>query len=240
MWRVANSLDVLLDEINRAAPNRSKVSDGSIGDAAHASRDSDHNPWRIVNGIGVVGARDFTHDPPGGLDCAVLAANLVELYRAGHPALGSGAYTIWQRRIISRDRFGEGWRPYTGSNPHDHHLHQSVATAAAGFDSNAPWGVMEGADVALDKDEVQRIARAVWNQELLAGEDQVRAGRLLVQTHNRADVGARLGRIVEGLDQLEAGQRDDANRDQVRKLRDVVRELRQDLAEHDAGHGEVE
>lgn len=140
-WRVARSLDVLLAEVNAAAPNRSKISDGSIGDAAHASRDSDHNPWRRgADGMPVVGARDFTHDPADGLDCNKLASSVAALL-GKHSALGSGAYVIWNRRIISRDRLGEGWRAYTGSNPHDKHCHVSVCTSPAGFDSTAPWNV---------------------------------------------------------------------------------------------------
>lgn len=137
-WRVAYSLDVLLDEINAYAPDRSKVSDGSIGDAAHASRSSDHNPWRQAGGQGVVGARDFTHDPAGGLDCDLLAA-LLASQLGKHPALGSGAYVIWEAQIISTDRLSEGWRSYSGSNEHRSHLHLSVGTNASDFDSRAPW-----------------------------------------------------------------------------------------------------
>lgn len=135
-WRTARSLDTLLAEINRAAPYRSVKSDGSIGDQAHSARTSDHNP----NRSGVVRARDFTHNPAGGLDCNVLAARLV-LLLGRHPALGSGAYIIWDGRIISTDRLNEGWRDYDG-NPHSHHLHLSVAKAAGGYDSTVPWGVM--------------------------------------------------------------------------------------------------
>lgn len=138
-WRVARSLDTLLAELNAAAPGRSKVSDGSIGDAAHASRSSDHNPWVTLAGVGIVRARDFTHDPGGGLDCNDLADYLVRLIGV-HPALTSGAYVIWNRRILSFDRRAEGWRTYTGSNPHDHHLHLSVALSVSGYDSTAPWG----------------------------------------------------------------------------------------------------
>lgn len=143
-WRVARSLQVLLSEIDAAAPRRSKVSDGSIGDASHASRSSDHNPWVKLNGQGIVRARDFTHDPAGGVDCNDLAKALVALLaKGGHPALRSGAYVIWNRRIYSFDRRSEGWREYTGSNPHNHHLHLSVATAPEGFDSGAAWSVMK-------------------------------------------------------------------------------------------------
>lgn len=141
-WRMAHSLDTLLAELNEAAPKRSKVSDGGIGDAAHASRDSDHNPWVTRGGVGIVRARDFTHDPAGGLDCGRLATELADLLAAkSHPALGMGAYIIFRRRILSRARLADGWRRYDGSNPHEHHLHLSVALDAAGYDSTKPWRV---------------------------------------------------------------------------------------------------
>lgn len=150
MARQARSLDILLAEVNAAHGDRSKVSDGGLGDPAHASRASDHN----ANEAGVWRARDFTDDRVDDnrdgddddmLDCDKLAARLVAMYHQVpvHPAMGSGAYTIWESRIYSYDRRREGWRPYSGPNPHDKHLHQSVATAASGYDSTAPWGVME-------------------------------------------------------------------------------------------------
>lgn len=135
-WRMAKSLDVLLAEVNASAPRRSKVSDGGIGDAAHASRTSDHNPWVKVGGVGVVRARDFTDDPPGGLSARALADHLASLL-GKHPALGTGGYVIFNGRIISTSRRGEGWRPYTGLNAHKQHVHVSVGLN--GFDSTAPW-----------------------------------------------------------------------------------------------------
>lgn len=143
-WRVARSLDVLLNELNAAAPRRNKASDGSIGDAAHATRTSDHNPWVVYGGQGIVRARDFTHDPANGLDCQELATALAALIAVGaHPACRSGAYVIWQGHIYSFDRRHEGWRRYSGSNPHNHHLHLSVATDPAGFDSTTAWRVID-------------------------------------------------------------------------------------------------
>lgn len=155
-WRLARSLETLRDEINNAAPKRSKVSDGSIGDTAHSSRASDHNP----NGAGVVRAIDVTHDPAGGLDCNEFATDLAGLIGT-HPALRSGGYLIWSGRILSADRRSEGWRRYTGSNPHNHHLHVSVATAAAGYDSTAPWGVMkEHEDMTPEQDKRLKTVEA--------------------------------------------------------------------------------
>lgn len=127
-WRVAHSLDVLLGQLNALAPNRSKVSDGSIGDAAHSSRESDHNP----DAQGIVRARDFTHDPAGGLDCHWLAAQLVA---SGDPRI---KYVIWDRRI-----WQGSWQPYSGINPHTKHLHLSVVAGAAA-DTTTPWNLGTG------------------------------------------------------------------------------------------------
>ncbi|GEP38904.1 hypothetical protein NPS01_25670 [Nocardioides psychrotolerans] len=154
-WRTAYSLDELLDAINAAAPDRSKAADGSIGDTAHSSRTSDHNP----NPAGVVRARDFTHDPAGGFDAHAFAEDIRQLGIAGHPALGPGAYVISRGRIASAT-YGWDWRDYDGSNPHDHHTHVSVATAAAGYDSNALWGVMQEDTMQdADFDKIRTIAR---------------------------------------------------------------------------------
>lgn len=126
--RVARSLDVLLKQLNTAAPRRSKVSDGALGDVAHALRTSDHNP----NGAGIVTARDYTHDPAGGLDCQRLAEQLVA---SGDRRI---KYVIWNRRIWTP---ASGWQPYSGSNAHTKHLHLSVKGSAALYDDTSPWQV---------------------------------------------------------------------------------------------------
>ncbi|WP_370246893.1 hypothetical protein [Nocardioides sp.] len=160
-WRLAASLTVLLEEVNAVAPARSRVSDGTIGDPAHAARVSDHNP----NAAGVVRAVDITDDPAGGCDGTVLAENVRLLGLAGHPALGAGAYVIHDGRIASATDDGApwDWEPYGGSNPHTQHVHISVATAAAGYDSRAPWGVLEGDDMfePTDRDVLTGLAADV-------------------------------------------------------------------------------
>jgi hypothetical protein len=135
-WRIAQSLDVLLKQINELYPKRSKTSDGGIGDAAHASRSSDHNPWVRDGGAGIVTARDFTNDPVNGVASEVLA----EALRASRDKRLK--YVISNRRIFS----GSGqkspawqWRPYRGSNPHIKHAHVSVKSSKAEYDSPALW-----------------------------------------------------------------------------------------------------
>ncbi len=138
-WRVARSLDELLDEVNAVAPKRSKASDGGIGDPDHRAKGwtaSDHNPWAPVGRGGVVTARDFTHDPADGLDCHRLAEHLRRRALAGDRRI---KYVIWDRRIASASS-GWAWRPYGGSNPHTKHLHLSVAPIQSLFDNAAAWG----------------------------------------------------------------------------------------------------
>jgi hypothetical protein len=124
-WRLAKSLERLRAQVNAAAPNRDKSADGSIGDAAHSSRASDHNP----NPSGVVCAIDITHDPDGGLDSYKLAE---ALRLSGDPRI---KYIISNRRIANS---GAAWRKYSGANPHSHHVHVSVHGK---YDDTRDWQI---------------------------------------------------------------------------------------------------
>jgi hypothetical protein len=135
-WRNARAVETLRAAVNQRWPKRDKKSDGTIGDAAHASRDSDHNPWKIVNGVGVVRAEDIDKD---GISAAWLAEKLRQLGAAGDPRLAGGGYVIFNRRITSPDF--KRWNEYTGSNPHTEHIHVSFSLNPAGFDSTRGWWV---------------------------------------------------------------------------------------------------
>jgi len=146
-WRVADSLNTLLDEINARSPRRSKASDGSIGDAAHASRSSDHNPWVKDGASGVVTARDFTHDPDDGFDAGAFAEWLRKRCAAGTEKRVK--YIISNRRIASakfsaadraKGRKVWEWWPYDGVNAHTQHVHVSVESTKPLFDSTKAWG----------------------------------------------------------------------------------------------------
>lgn len=136
-WRTAHAIDTLRNEVNLRWPSRSKVSDGTIGDAAHASRNSDHNPWVTVAGVGVVRAIDITAQ---GIDADAFAEHLRALGKAGDPRLVGGGYVIWNKRIAS-ERDGWKWRRYSGANGHTKHVHLSLSQRATGFDSRASWGI---------------------------------------------------------------------------------------------------
>lgn len=143
-WRLANSLIKLRDEVNMLAPNRSKASDGTIGDTAHASTVSQHNP----NKAGVVTAMDITHDPANGVDGQSLADKLIQDSRAW--------YVIFNRRI----RYNGGkWQPYNGSNPHTKHVHISTNQTPSKYDNTANW-LTKGEDmIAPTEQEVYEAFR---------------------------------------------------------------------------------
>lgn len=133
-WTLAPSAERAVEEADEIAPHRSRASDGSIGDAAHAARDSFHNPYG-----GFVDAVDITHDPAGGFDAHHHADHVV----ASQP--DHLDHIISNRRIASAAK-GWVWRPYTGSNPHDKHIHIANKRSTAGrnwsgrlFDHQEDW-----------------------------------------------------------------------------------------------------
>ena len=139
-WRVAASLLRLREQINTKFPDRKKDSDGTIGDTAHCPGDSDHCPNIIDQGVGVVTAMDITHDLVHGLDAGVVADTLRQ---SQDPRI---KYIISNARIASSYAVSNVqpfiWRPYSGSNPHDHHFHVSVnadKTGPGGYDTPTDW-----------------------------------------------------------------------------------------------------
>lgn len=134
-WRVAKSLLQLRKQVDHLYPRRSKGYDGTIGDARHAAEKSDHNP----NAAGVVTAMDITHDPANGCNAGRIAETL---RRSKDERI---KYVIWNAQMFSSYSHGDGnsfvsawtWRPYTGRNIHDHHVHVSVAGAR--IDGESEW-----------------------------------------------------------------------------------------------------
>jgi peptidoglycan hydrolase-like protein with peptidoglycan-binding domain len=131
-WRKAKSIEKLRAQIDAAAPRRDISADGTIGDAAHASRNSDHNPWVKDGNVGVVRAIDVTHDPDDGVDAGAIA-DAIRI--SADPRVD---YIISNKRIANS---GGPWRKYSGSNPHNHHFHVSVDTSKALYDDTRDWQI---------------------------------------------------------------------------------------------------
>lgn len=149
-WILVPCLVSLRNEFNTLAPSRDKSSDGSIGDTAHASSSSDHNPDETGNtpyedpdNINEVHAIDVDIDlRRSGWTMARAVEIIVTRHRTG--ADDRLQNVIYNRRIWSRSW---GWtaREYTGSNPHDHHAHFSSRYTTAQEQNTRGWGLLEAA-----------------------------------------------------------------------------------------------
>jgi len=134
-WRVAKSLLRLRDQINAMAPQRSKASDGTIGDEHHQQENSDHNPWVKDGQIGVVTAIDITEDSVHGCSCENIVSALVASKDVRIK------YLIYKRQIISSQVQPWVWRKYTKADPHTSHFHVSVLPTKKLYDSEIDWHI---------------------------------------------------------------------------------------------------
>ena len=125
-WRLSLAATRLRAEINALYPKRDKASDGAVGDTSHQARVSDHNPDKN----GWVRAIDIDEDllgsaKPDPMNADALVAQLVAIAKRD----GRMTYIIFEGRIWS---VTSKWKPvkYSGSNPHNHHIHISFAKSA--------------------------------------------------------------------------------------------------------------
>lgn len=162
-WRAMNSLLTLRAQANALAPNRSKASDGLVGDEDHQQNNpgSGHNP-HPVEGVGpeMVTAFDLTHDPVNGMDSYRFSEVLRE-HR--DPRI---YYVISNRRIFSSyatsSRKAWEWGPYSGSDPHTNHSHNQVKDAPIS-DTSTPWN-LEGYSMAsqFNAEDLVLLRAAPW------------------------------------------------------------------------------
>jgi len=156
-WVLVPCLERLFVEFDHIAPARATVSDGKVGDTAHAQTSSDHNPDETgtvpihdADKINEVHAIDVT---------ATLNESDLTMERVVQFLLGrcrSGAerrlrYIIYARRIWSAS---SGWsqKAYTGPSAHIEHAHFSASYESALEASTASWH-LEDIPVALTPDD---------------------------------------------------------------------------------------
>lgn len=139
MARIAKSLDTLRAQINAQVPNRTKVSDGWIGDAAHAARKSDHNP----DENGIVRALDITHDVID--DPNIPGPDILDSWKLAEILRQHKDPRI--KEVISNGRIFSSvvspwiWRPYTGANKHANHCHIGVVADPKLYDDPREWNL---------------------------------------------------------------------------------------------------
>jgi hypothetical protein len=116
----------LREQFDDSYPSRDRTSDGWIGDTRHAARPSDHNP--DVNGW--VRAIDVDRDVSGRSkpDLMPDIADQIRLLCKSKKEKRI-AYIIFDGRIASSKK-AWAWRPYEGSNKHNHHCHISFEKEA--------------------------------------------------------------------------------------------------------------
>lgn len=121
--RLAVSLRHLMRQVDTLWPDRGRASDGWIGDLAHQSRESDHNP----DHRGIVHAVDIT--------AADVIPEVVLVAACVHP---STRYVIFQRIIYRRAEHFHGQR-YSGRDRHTSHLHISILNTREAEQSHRMW-----------------------------------------------------------------------------------------------------
>ena len=121
----------VLRQATALKPKRKKASDGLLPSAAHLTQspNSDHNTGYAV---------DLTHDPANGIDCFELYEKLQSDPRV--------KYLIFTGKIWS---IKNGESRYTGSNPHNKHLHISIKDNQG--NNTSPWFPWLGTVTTLNK-----------------------------------------------------------------------------------------
>jgi hypothetical protein len=154
--RLSKSVIQLREQADDAYPDRDRKSDGTIGDAKHSTRKSDHNP---DPDSGIVRAIDLDADFNGQASTAAYIADQIRIAAKSDKRI---SYVIFDYKIASARSFWR-WRKYTGVNPHTKHIHISF-TKAGDTDSkffNIP--LLGGTNEQRPKEDARKLGQSVPN-----------------------------------------------------------------------------
>jgi hypothetical protein len=184
-WTLTRGLQNLRAQVDAAFPGRDRTSDGTIGDAAHKTRTSGHNPDDTPGSRpawdgdpdDLPEARAWDMDSDLG-DPDVSAQDLVDHIRR-LPALATVIrYMIYNRTMYhQRDDFAP--TDYTGPSAHTEHVHFEGAWSQSADDNTTFDYKLE--ELVLTPED---IAKAVWAYKLSNGST---AGGQVVTVGARTD-----------------------------------------------------
>ncbi len=155
----------LRDEFNAAFPGRDKSSDGWLGDRAHASRPSDHNPDETgatpsedSDRVDEVHALDVDADlRKPGWTMARAVGIIVTRHR-------TGTDNRLQNVIHNGKIYSRSWawtaRAYNGPNPHRLHAHFSARYTTVQENDTRPWGIATATPAKPSVEEYVMATRA--------------------------------------------------------------------------------
>jgi hypothetical protein len=157
-WVLTKGMQNLRGQVDGVFPDRDKTSDGTIGDQAHSSGTSGHNPdltgsaeYKDGDSLDEVRAWDMDSD----LRFTGVTAQMVVDHIRKLPNVSSVLrYMIYNRKIYEASN---GWaaRDYTGASPHTEHIHYSGAySQSADSDTTFDYRLNEltgGDDMFLPK-----------------------------------------------------------------------------------------
>jgi hypothetical protein len=154
--KLSKSVVQLREQADDAYPDRDRRSDGTIGDAKHQNRKSDHN---IDPDTGYVRALDLDAGFDGQASTAAYVADQIRIAARTDKRI---AYVIFNKKIASARSLWK-WRKYTGVNPHTKHIHISF-TKAGDTDSkffNIP--LLGGTDEPRPKEDASKLGTSLPN-----------------------------------------------------------------------------
>lgn len=146
-WILVPCLVTLRNEFNTLAPSRDVSSDGSIGDSAHASSSSDHNPdetgrtpYEDADNINEVHAIDVDVNlNRTGWTMTKAVDIIVTRHRNGYD---DRLQNVIYNGLIYSESWGWTAKEYTGANPHKLHAHFSAKYITRLENDIKPWGLL--------------------------------------------------------------------------------------------------
>lgn len=147
-------------DVNLAWPKRKRVPalEGIMGDPKHQER-CRKDPSRCEGHV-LGNAVDVTHDDgpngPAGWRIAEMAINDART-----------AYVISDGKIWSRNRSAEGWRAYTGPNPHTAHVHISIRPELR--DNDGPWPWVAAGPISASAAQGFNLVKAILTPGKIVG-----------------------------------------------------------------------